>query len=129
MFGFCGQLSFIFLSTIQNKWKFTHTNFPVQWMKIMRYIAQLHELSEQPTYRPYRLFLVLANLFKILNCEKRTVKFLSENDFFPFAPKFWMYIKICGGVKKKKKKKKKKRIWKRFSRDVRKPVVGVSDLV
>ena len=50
MFGFCGQFSFIFLSTIQNKWKFTYTKFPVQWMKIMRDITQLHELSEQPTY-------------------------------------------------------------------------------
>ena len=51
MFGFCGQFSFIFLSTIQNKWKFTYTKFPVQWMKIMRDITQLHELSEQPTYK------------------------------------------------------------------------------
>ena len=29
-----------------------HTNFQVQWMKIMRDITQLHELSEQPTYIP-----------------------------------------------------------------------------
>ena len=27
-----------------------HVNFPVQWMKIMKDITQLHELSEQPTY-------------------------------------------------------------------------------
>ena len=26
------------------------TNFPEQWMTIMRDITQLHELSEQPTY-------------------------------------------------------------------------------
>ena len=49
-FGFYGHFSFFFLSTIQNKWNLTHTNFPVQWVKIMRDITQLHELSEQPTY-------------------------------------------------------------------------------
>ena len=48
--GFCDHFSFFFLSAIQNEWKFTHTNFPVQRMKIMRDITQLHELSEQRTY-------------------------------------------------------------------------------
>ena len=43
-------LSF-FKQNFRNKWKFTHTNFPVQWMKIMRDITLLHELSEQPTYQ------------------------------------------------------------------------------
>ena len=33
-----------------NKWKLTQTNFQVNWMKIMRDITQLHELSEQPMY-------------------------------------------------------------------------------
>ena len=47
IFGFSGHFYFIFLSTIQDKWKFTHTNFLVQWMKIMRAITQLQELSEQ----------------------------------------------------------------------------------
>ena len=50
IFGFTGHFSLIFLSTIKNKWKFTHTNFPVQCMKVKRVITQLHELSEQPTY-------------------------------------------------------------------------------
>ena len=50
IFGFYVHFSFCFLPTIKNKWTFTLTNFPVQWMKIMRYITQLHELSEQPTY-------------------------------------------------------------------------------
>ena len=48
VFSVYGHFSFSFLSTI--KWKFTHTNFPVQRMKITRDITQLHELSEQPTY-------------------------------------------------------------------------------
>ena len=34
IFGFTGHFSLIFLSTIKNKWKFTHTNFPVQCMKV-----------------------------------------------------------------------------------------------
>ena len=46
--GFCGHFYFIFLSTIQNKWKLMHANFPEQWMKIVRDITQLHKLSEQP---------------------------------------------------------------------------------
>ena len=50
MFGFYAHFSFSFLSTIQNKLQFTHTNFSVQWMKIMIDITQLHKLSEQPTY-------------------------------------------------------------------------------
>ena len=50
IFGFYGHFSFCFLSIIKNKWKFTHTNFLVQRMKITRDITQLHELSEQPTY-------------------------------------------------------------------------------
>ena len=50
IFVFYGHFSFSFLSTIKNKWKFTHTNFPVQGMKITRDITHLHELSEQPTY-------------------------------------------------------------------------------
>ena len=51
IFGFYGHFYFFFLSTIQNKCKLTHTNFRVQWMKIIRDNTQLHELSEQPTYR------------------------------------------------------------------------------
>ena len=50
IFGFYGRFSFFLLSTIKNKWKFTYINFPVQWMKLMRDITQLHELSEQATY-------------------------------------------------------------------------------
>ena len=47
-----GHFSFFFLSTIKKKWKFTNTKFPIQWMKIMRDMTQLHKLSEQPTYKP-----------------------------------------------------------------------------
>ena len=49
------------ISTIKNKWKFTHINFPVQWMKIMSDTTQLHELSEQPTYLTNRNRRVIHN--------------------------------------------------------------------
>ena len=42
-------LSF-FYQQFYHKLKLTHTNFQEKWMKIMRDITQLHELSEQPTY-------------------------------------------------------------------------------
>ena len=48
--GFPVHLSFIFLNVFKNKWKLMHTKFLVHWVKIMRGITQLHELSEQPTY-------------------------------------------------------------------------------
>ena len=49
-FDFFGYFLFIFLTNIQNKKKFTHTNFPIHWMTIMRDITKLHKLSERPTY-------------------------------------------------------------------------------